>query len=209
MLWRPPCTLRDSNLPAGAGPDDCGRSHGRDQCLDWGAESVPGKEGAFTGEISGSMIKSAGCTHVLVGHSERRRYFHETDANVFEKTVAALEAGLTPVVCVGEVLEERQGGKTEEVLTRQFRGGLGELTADQFARLVVAYEPIWPSGREDGDSKDRSRCARDDSQGNGDGFGEAAAKSLRILYGSSVKPGNVGKLMAQEEINGVLVGGRV
>ncbi len=174
-----------------------------------GAQNLyPGKEGAFTGEISGCMIKSAGCTHVLIGHSERRRYFHETDANVFEKTVAALEAGLTPVVCVGEVLEEREGGKTEEVLVRQFRGGLGELTADQFAELVVAYEPIWAIGTgktatpkiaADAHATIRKEAAKV--------FGEAAAKSLRILYGGSVKPDNVGILMAQEEINGVLVGG--
>jgi triosephosphate isomerase len=174
-----------------------------------GAQNLhPGKEGAFTGEMSGYMIKSAGCSHVLIGHSERRRYFHETDANVFEKTVAALEAGLTPVVCVGEVVEERNGGKTEEVLVRQFRGGLGDLTADQFAGLVVAYEPIWAIGTgrtatpkiaADAHATIRKEAARL--------FGESAAKSLRILYGGSVKPDNAGTLMAQEEINGVLVGG--
>jgi triosephosphate isomerase len=174
-----------------------------------GAQNLyPGKEGAFTGEVSGRMIKSAGCTHVLIGHSERRRYFHETDANVFEKTVAALEAELTPVVCVGEVLEERESGKMEQVLVGQFRGGLGELTAEQFAELVVAYEPIWAIGTgktatpkiaADAHATIRKEAAKV--------FGESAAKSLRILYGGSVKPDNVGILMAQEEINGVLVGG--
>lgn len=174
-----------------------------------GAQNLyPGKEGAFTGEISGHMIQSAGCSHVLIGHSERRQYFNETDASVFKKTLAALEAGLTPVVCVGERLEEREGGKTEEVLIAQFRGGCGELTAEQFAKIVVAYEPVWAIGTgktatpqiaSDAHAVIRKEAAKV--------FGEAAAKSLRILYGGSVKADNAKSLMAEAEINGVLVGG--
>ena len=174
-----------------------------------GAQNLyPGKEGAFTGEMSGYMIKAAGCTHVLIGHSERRQYFHETDAGVCKKAVAALEAGLIPVVCVGEMLEDREGGQTEEVLVRQLRGGLDALTADQFSSLVIAYEPIWAIGTgktatpqiaADTHAMIRKECATL--------FGAAAAKLLRILYGGSVKPDNVQVLMAEEEINGVLVGG--
>ncbi len=174
-----------------------------------GAQNLyPGKEGAFTGEISGPMILAAGATHTLIGHSERRQFFHETDASVFEKTKAALASGLTPVVCVGEMLAERESGKTEEVLIRQFRGGVGELTAEQFARIVIAYEPVWAIGTgktatpqiaSEAHAVIRKQAAAV--------FGEAAAQGLRILYGGSVKPDNAKTLMAEKEINGVLVGG--
>src|SRR5262249_27160257 len=113
-----------------------------------GAQNIyPGKEGAFTGEISGHLIKSAGCSHVIIGHSERRQYFHDSEPEVvLKKTIAALDALLTPVVCVGEMLAEREGGKTEEVLIRQVREGVGSLTEEQFAKVVVAYEPVWAIG---------------------------------------------------------------
>ena len=175
-----------------------------------GAQNLlPGKEGAFTGEISGYMIKSAGASHVIIGHSERRQFFHDSEPEVvLKKTLAALEAGLTPVVCVGEMLAEREGGKTEEVLVRQFREGLGSLTEEQFAKVVVAYEPVWAIGTgktatpqiaSDAHAVIRKEAAVL--------FGAAAAKSLRILYGGSVKPDNAKTLMAEAEINGVLVGG--
>jgi triosephosphate isomerase len=174
-----------------------------------GAQNLyPGKEGAFTGEMSGHMIVSAGASHVLIGHSERRQYFGETNESVFEKTKAALAAGLTPVVCVGERLAEREGGKTEEVLIEQFRGGVGGLTPEQFAKIVVAYEPVWAIGTGKTATpqiaSDAHAVIRKEA---GVLFGAAAAQSLRILYGGSVKPDNAKTLMAEKEINGVLVGG--
>ena len=174
-----------------------------------GAQNLyPGKEGAFTGENSAHMILSAGASHVLIAHSERRQYFHETDASVFEKTKTALAVGLTPVVCIGEMLAEREGGKTEEVLVTQFRGGVGGLTPEQFAKIVVAYEPVWAIGTGKTATpqiaSDAHAVIRKEAAAL---FGEAAANSLRILYGGSVKPDNATALMAEKEINGVLVGG--
>ena len=175
-----------------------------------GAQNLhPGKEGAFTGEISGYMIKSAGCSHVIIGHSERRQYFHENEPEVvLNKTIAAIEAGLTPVVCVGELLAERESGKTEEVLVRQTREALGSLTREQFINVVVAYEPVWAIGT------GRTATPQIASEAHavirteiGALFGQPDAKGLRILYGGSVKPDNAKALMAQKEINGVLVGG--
>ena len=106
-----------------------------------------GKEGAVTGEVSGHMIDAIGCTHVIVAHSERRQYFNETEADVLRKTIAAIDAGLTPIVCVGEKLEERESGATEAVLVEQFLGGIGGLALDQFEKILIAYEPVWPSAR--------------------------------------------------------------
>jgi triosephosphate isomerase len=175
-----------------------------------GAQNIyPGKEGAFTGEISGYMIKSAGCSHVIVGHSERRQYFHENDPEVvLKKTLAALDAELTPIVCVGEMLEERESARTQDVLIRQIREGLGSLTESQFAKVVVAYEPVWAIGTGKTATpqiaSDAHAVIRQEASAL---FGPAAAKSLRILYGGSVKPDNAKTLMAESEINGVLVGG--
>ena len=104
------------------------------------------KEGAYTGEVSAPMLAAAGCRWVIIGHSERRQYFHETDETVFKKTVAALDAGLNPIVCVGERLDEREANATEAVCAAQFEGGLGGLTPEQFARIVIAYEPVWAIG---------------------------------------------------------------
>jgi triosephosphate isomerase len=162
------------------------------------------KEGAFTGEISGPMIKAAGCSHVIVGHSERRRYFGETDAGVLKKTVAALDAGLTPIVCVGE-LQEKNASAT---LAAQFQGGVAGLSDQQFASIVIGYEPVWAIG--DGETATPEvaagahECIRAQAKAR---FGGAAADQLRILYGGSVKPDNAGKLLAQPEIDGFLVGG--
>jgi triosephosphate isomerase len=162
------------------------------------------KEGAFTGEVSGSMIKASGCSHVIVGHSERRRYFGETDATVLKKTVAAIEAGLTPIVCVGE----RQEKNVETVLTDQFRGGIAGLSDQQFAGIVIGYEPVWAIG--DGETAapnvaaDAHRLIRAQAKNR---FGAEAANNVRILYGGSVKPANAKSLMAQPEIDGFLVGG--
>jgi len=166
------------------------------------------KEGAFTGEVSGGMIRSQGCSHVIIGHSERRQYFGETNETVLKKTVAALEVGLTPIVCVGETLEHREAGQTEPVLLDQCQNGTAGLTADQFARILIAYEPVWAIGTGKTATPeiaaDAHRVIRDHARR---AFGQEAAKQLRILYGGSVKPDNIRMLMAQPEIDGALVGG--
>lgn len=165
-------------------------------------------EGAYTGEISGPMLKAVGCGYVVIGHSERRQYFCETDATVLKRTVAAIEAGLTPIVCVGESLEEREAGRTNDVLKAQFVGGIAGLNSEQFAKIVIAYEPVWAIGTGktatpeiagDAHKAIRSLVAHE--------FGADAAAAVRILYGGSVKPNNVKELMAVEDIDGGLVGG--
>jgi triosephosphate isomerase len=166
------------------------------------------KEGAFTGEVSAPMIRAAGCTHAIVGHSERRQYFGETDETVLQRTVAALDAGLTPIVCVGERLAERESGETEALLTKQFKGGIAPLTAEQFAKIVIAYEPVWAIGTGKTATPDIAADAHRVIRGQVRAhFGAPAADAVRILYGGSVKPDNVRTLMAQPEIDGTLVGG--
>jgi triosephosphate isomerase len=166
------------------------------------------KQGAFTGEISAAMLIEAGCRYVIIGHSERRQFFGETDETVAKKVRAALEAGLTPIVCVGELPDERTNNETEAVLKRQFQRGLGALTPVEFSRILIAYEPVWAIGT--GRTATPEIAAevhgilRRDAAGR---FGEALASALRILYGGSVKPDNVKGLMAQPEIDGALVGG--
>lgn len=161
-------------------------------------------EGAFTGEVSGPMIKASGCSHVIVGHSERRRYFGETNDTVLKKTKAALDAGLTPIVCLGE----RQEKNVETVLAEQFRCGIAGLSDERFAGIVIGYEPVWAIG--DGETAtpevaaDAHRLIRASVKLR---FGAAAANDIRILYGGSVKPDNARSLMAQPEIDGFLVGG--
>jgi triosephosphate isomerase len=166
------------------------------------------KEGAFTGEISGKMLNAVGATYAIVGHSERRQYFGETDATVLKRTLAALEAGITPIVCVGECLEDREGGKTEAVLVSQCHGGIAGLTEAQFAKIIIAYEPVWAIGTGKTATPeiaaDAHRVIRQQVRGK---FGKEAADAVRILYGGSVKPDNVKTLMAQPEIDGSLVGG--
>ena len=166
------------------------------------------KEGAYTGEVSAPMLAAIGCKWVIIGHSERRQYFGETEETVLKKTVAALEEGLTPIVCVGERLEEREANATEEVLARQFQGGIQGLDAQQFARIVIAYEPVWAIGTGKTATPEMAEAAhaflRSQIAGH---FGQAAADACRILYGGSVKPDNVRGLMAQPDIDGALVGG--
>jgi triosephosphate isomerase (TIM) len=166
------------------------------------------KEGAFTGEISGAMLKAVGAEWVIVGHSERRQLFGETDETVLKRTVAALEAGLKPIVCVGEKLEDRETGRTNTVLGTQFSGGVAGLSPEQFASIVIAYEPVWAIGTgrtatpeiaEDAHKAIRVLVTEK--------FGADAASRVRILYGGSVKPDNTNTLMSQENIDGVLVGG--
>jgi len=166
------------------------------------------KEGAFTGEISARMILAAGCTHVIIGHSERRQYFGETDETVNRKLLAALGAGLIPIVCVGEVLQEREAGLTEDVLRRQVTGAFHTVSGDKAAPIIVAYEPVWAIGTgktaTPAIAADAHRVIRAEAA---KAFGQSAADNLRILYGGSVKPDNAKALMAQPEIDGALVGG--
>lgn len=166
------------------------------------------REGAYTGETSGEMLYAAGATWVLIGHSERRQYSHETDADVLKKTQAAIEAKLNPIVCVGERLEDHQAGKTRQILVQQFAGGLAGLTEEQFAKIAIAYEPVWAIGTGQTATPEIASKAhkiiREEAEKR---FGEEAAQQLRILYGGSVKPDNVGALMKEREIDGVLVGG--
>ena len=174
-----------------------------------GAQDVYWKdEGAFTGEISPSMLNAVGCTHVIIGHSERRQYFGETDDTVNLKLKAALEHALTPIACVGEVLEEREAGLTEDVLRRQCVRAFHAVSAKKAAKLVIAYEPVWaigtgktatPAMASDAHVIIRAEAAK--------AFGQEFADQLRILYGGSVKPENSKALMAEEEIDGALVGG--
>src|SRR6266568_2862534 len=166
------------------------------------------KEGAFTGEVSAPMLAEAGCRYVIIGHSERRQLFRETDDNVAKKTLMSLASGVTPIVCLGETQEDRDAGLTEEVLSRQFSGGPGALTPDEFSRILVAYEPVWAIGTGRTATPEIAaaahgflrRCASDQ-------FSDELAAGIRILYGGSVKPDNIQGLMAQAELDGALVGG--
>jgi triosephosphate isomerase (TIM) len=166
------------------------------------------REGAFTGEISARMLIEIGCRAVIIGHSERRQFFGETDESVHRKTKAALEAGLTPIVCVGELLSEREGNLTEAVLKRQFEGGLTALTAAEFSRILIAYEPVWAIGTGRTATPEIAAEAHRYLRGLAAArFTSEQASALRILYGGSVKPENIKGLMAQDEIDGALVGG--
>lgn len=166
------------------------------------------KEGAFTGECNAAMLVAVGITHVIIGHSERRQYFGETDDTVNLKLKSALEAGLAPIVCVGEVLEEREAGLTDDVLRRQCLRAFHAISAKKAARLVIAYEPVWaigtgktatPQMAADAHAIIRTEAAK--------AFGQEHADKTRILYGGSVKPDNAKALMSEAEIDGALVGG--
>ncbi len=166
------------------------------------------KEGAYTGQISGAMLVGAGCGFVIIGHSERRQYFGETDDTVNRRVEVALEAGLAPICCVGEVIEEREAGLTEDVLRRQCSRAFRGISAKKAAKLSIAYEPVWAIGTgktatpeiaEDAHLVIRGEAAK--------AFGDEFAQKLRILYGGSVKPDNAHALMTQSNIDGALVGG--
>jgi len=165
------------------------------------------KQGAFTGEISGAMLKDAGCTHVILGHSERRQLFGETDEGVARKAKAAHEAELVPIVCVGETLAERDGGTTEAVVERQVKAALADLSIEQVTETVIAYEPVWAIGT--------GRTATAAQAQEVHAFIRAlvakthagAEAALRILYGGSVKPENAAEIMAGPDVDGALVGG--
>lgn len=165
-------------------------------------------EGAFTGEVSAGMLVEAGCRAVIIAHSERRQFFGETDERANKKIKAALAAGLTPILCVGELLAEREGGQTESVLERQFHLGLAALTGAEFSRIILAYEPVWAIGTGRTATPEVAAEAHRFLRGlAAKSFTPERAAGLRILYGGSVKPDNIKGLMAQVEIDGALVGG--
>jgi triosephosphate isomerase len=179
-------TLRDSDIAVGA------------QDLYW--EDA----GAFTGEVSGPMLKSAGCTYVIIGHSERRQYFKETNEMVNKKIFAALKNHLIPIVCIGETLQERETNQTLKVIETQIKFGFANLSEEEFRKIVIAYEPVWaigtgrtatPAQAEEVHAYIRTLLPKE------------VAEEVRILYGGSVKPDNIKELMMQRDIDGALVGG--
>jgi triosephosphate isomerase len=166
------------------------------------------KEGAYTGEISPNMLVSVGCSYVIIGHSERRQYFGETDKTVNKKIAAALENNLIPILCVGESEKERESDKTFSVLDKQLKEGLQEFSSTDLATLVIAYEPVWAIGTGKTATKEQAQevhhYLRSEIEKR---FGNLLAKSIRILYGGSVKSDNIKALMAMSDIDGALVGG--
>ena len=177
--------------------------------IEVGAQNVhPEPEGAFTGEVSAPMLASVGCQWVIVGHSERRDHFGESDEFLNAKLRAALGAGLKPILCVGEHLEEREAGEAEAVVRRQLEADLAGLSAEEFARVTIAYEPVWAIGT----GRTATPAQANDMQGAirrllAERFGAAGGEQCRILYGGSVKPANARALLAEPEIDGALVGG--
>lgn len=166
------------------------------------------REGAFTGEVSAPMIKEAGAEYVIIGHSERRRLFGDTDQTVNRKLTAALAAHLTAIACIGETLEEREGGQTFAVLDRQLKDGLDGLNADQIAGLVIAYEPVWAIGTGRNATPQQAAEAHGHIRGRlRQWFGGLAADQCHVIYGGSVKPDNARELVSMPDVDGALVGG--
>jgi triosephosphate isomerase len=165
-------------------------------------------EGAYTGEVSANMLKSAGCSYVIIGHSERRQFFGETDETVSKRIRAAIGAKLIPVVCVGETLEEREAAQTFSVLDKQVQMGLKGMFAKDLQTLIIAYEPVWAIGTGKTATKEQAQEAHQYIRSLiAEIFGKGFSPSLRILYGGSVKPGNIAELMQMPDIDGALVGG--
>ncbi len=166
------------------------------------------EKGAFTGEIAPNMIKDAGCSHAIIGHSERRQYFGETDETVNKRVKSALAAGLVPILCVGETLEEREAGSTIKVVETQIKGGLVDISTEDMAKIIIAYEPVWAIGTGKTASPDQAEDVHKNIRAIvEDIYDSAISGGVRILYGGSVKPENVDELMAQPDIDGALVGG--
>jgi triosephosphate isomerase len=166
------------------------------------------KSGAFTGEISAVMLKDVGCSYVIIGHSERRTYFYETNATVNKKIFAALDQGLIPIVCVGETLEEREKNQTFEIIERQIKEGLVGLAPSQALRLIIAYEPVWAIGTGKTATPEQANEVHTFIRYLlAQNFNEGVASEIRIQYGGSVRPDNIKSLMNQKDIDGVLVGG--
>lgn len=174
-----------------------------------GAQNMHWEEnGAFTGEVSPVMLRDLGVTYVIIGHSERRQYFNETDETVNQKVKAAFAHDLFPIVCVGENLEEREAGRTEAVISGQTEAALKDIRAEQCARMVIAYEPIWAIGTgKSSSADDAGRQIATIRQVVRDLYGSETADRIRIQYGGSVKPENIDAFMAEPEIDGALVGG--
>jgi triosephosphate isomerase len=226
--WKMHCTRAEAATLARALVDSVGRTTGREvivappftaletvrgviagSCIQLSAQNVHGEpKGAFTGEVSAAMLTDVGCTHVIIGHSERRQYFGETDASVNARLTAALAAGLGPIVCVGETLAEREAGRTASVVDGQVRGGLAGLDAGRVARCVIAYEPVWAIGTGRTATPEQAQEVHAAIRALvGTLAGATVAAGIRILYGGSVKADNVDALMAQPDLDGALVGG--
>lgn len=166
------------------------------------------KSGAYTGEVAPGMLKDVGCQWSIIGHSERRAYFGETDETINKKAFALYEEGLKPIICVGELLEEREAGKTNDVVSTQIRGCLKDIPADKMKQTVIAYEPVWAIGTGKAATPEMAQEVHAMIRALlAELYGEELASSIRILYGGSVKPSNVSELMGQEDIDGALVGG--
>ncbi|WP_144513047.1 triose-phosphate isomerase [Bacillus sp. FJAT-22090] len=181
----------------------------KDSFISIGAQTMhEEKEGAFTGEVSGHQLQDLGVSYVVIGHSERRQYFNETDESVHKKVSAAFENNLTPIVCVGETLEQREQNETETIVSSQVMAALEGLSEEQVENTVIAYEPIWAIGTgktaSADDANDVCQAIRETIL---DGFGEEVASKVRIQYGGSVKPENIEELLSKEHIDGALVGG--
>lgn len=180
-----------------------------DSSVAWGAQNCsPFPEGAFTGEVSVPMLVDLKCRFAILGHSERRQFFGETDSGVREKAETVLGQGLTPIVCVGESLDEREAGRTEEVVDRQIRGALDGIPGPEVGRSVLAYEPIWAIGTGKTATPEMAEAVHRRIRVTlSELYGESIATAVRVLYGGSVKPGNAAELFQQPNIDGGLIGG--
>ena len=181
----------------------------KDLKISVGAENVYFEEkGAYTGEISADMLKDLGVKYVIIGHSERRQYFAETDQTVNKRALAALNAGLKVIICVGESLQQREEGVTEELVRMQTKIALRDVTAEQMANVVIAYEPIWAIGTgKTATAEDAQEVCGAIRETLKEMFGEELANGIRVLYGGSAKPGNIAELVAKPDVDGALVGG--
>ena len=176
--------------------------------LGWGAQDVSAHaSGAYTGEISTAMLQDFGCSYVVIGHSERRAYHGETDAQVAAKTVAALAAGITPIVCIGETLAQREAGQTDAVVAQQLGAVLAAVSADDVAKLVLAYEPVWAIGTGKTATPQMAQDVHQVLRAQLAAKNAVAAAGVQILYGGSMKPENAQELMAMPDIDGGLIGG--
>ncbi|MHA6907150.1 triose-phosphate isomerase [Ralstonia pseudosolanacearum] len=174
----------------------------------WGAQDVSAEtRGAFTGEVAASMLSEFGCGYAIVGHSERRTYHGETDAQVATKALRALEHGITPIVCVGETLAQREAGETELVVARQLDAVLESLSAEQLGRIVVAYEPVWAIGTGKTATSEQAQAVHAFLRGRVAACDAGVAQRMPILYGGSVKPDNAAELFSMADIDGGLIGG--
>ena len=166
------------------------------------------KEGAYTGEISGAMLKDIGCDYVIIGHSERRHYFRETDEEISRKVVVSFEQGLLPIICIGETLEQREAGKTIQVVKEQLLSALSRLNASQVQAITIAYEPVWAIGTGRAATPQMAQEVHQMIRETlAENYGKDISEMIRIQYGGSVKPDNIQSLLKQKDIDGALVGG--